>query len=75
MNTVRTIRIEENTWNEIKKLSKEENKTITAILNEALEKYISEKTRKKAVRSLENIPELSLGGKAFSREEAYEDRY
>lgn len=37
----------------------------------ALEKYLSEKIRKKAIEKMQKLPKLSLGSKPLTREEIY----
>ena len=44
---VKSIRVKEEIWEALYRLSKEENKSLTQLLNEALEKYLTEKIRKK----------------------------
>jgi len=72
---VKSIRVKEEVWEILRQLSKEKNKPLTHILEEALEKYIEEIFRKRAVEKLRNLPNLSLGKEIFTREEIYEDRY
>ncbi len=71
---VKSIRIKEEVWEALRQISKERNEPITYILEEALEKYLTEVFRKKAVKKLQDLPSLHLGKKAFTREEVYEDR-
>lgn len=72
---MKSIRVKEEVWEILRQLSKEKNKSLTHILEEALEKYIEEIFRKRAVEKLRNLPNLSLGKEIFTQEEIYEDRY
>ena len=44
---VKSVRVKEEIWEALHRLGKEENKSLTQLLNEALEKYLTEKIRKK----------------------------
>ncbi len=72
---VKSIRVKEEIWEALYRLSKEENKSLTQLLNEALEKYLAEKIRKRAIEKMQKLPKLSLGNKPLTREEIYEGRY
>ncbi|MDL1957724.1 MAG: hypothetical protein LWW95_11870 [Candidatus Desulfofervidus auxilii] len=72
---MKSIRVKEEVWEILRQLSKEKNKSLTHILEGALEKYIEEIFRKRAVEKLRNLPNLSLGKEIFTQEEIYEDRY
>jgi len=74
-NTVKSIRVKEELWESLHRLSKEENRPLTQLLNEALERYLAEKSGKKAAEKIRNLPTLSLGEEPLTREEIYEDRY
>ena len=71
---VKSVRVKEEIWEALHRLGKEENKSLTQLLNEALEKYLTEKIRKKAIEKMQKLPKLSLGNKPLTREEIYEDR-
>lgn len=71
---VKSIRIREEIWELVRQISKEQNKPIAYILEDALEKYISEIFKEKAVKKLQSLPTLHLGEEPFTREEIYEDR-
>lgn len=71
---VKTIRIRQDLWQAIEEVSKREKKNLTQVIKEALESYISEKSKKEAVEIIENLPTFSLDKKPFNREEVYEDR-
>ncbi len=72
---VKSIRVREEIWETLRRLSKEENRPLTQLLDEALESYLAEKIRKKAVKKILNLPKLSLGKEPITREEIYEGRY
>jgi predicted DNA-binding protein len=72
--TVKSIRVEEELWDSLHRLSKEEDRPLTQLLNEALERYLAEKSGRKAAEKARNLPALSLGGEPVTREEIYEDR-
>jgi len=72
---VKSVRVKEEIWENFRRLSKEENRPLAQLLNEALEKYLIEKGGKKAAEKIRRLPELSLGNEPFSREEIYEGRY
>jgi len=72
--TVKSIRIKEELWEGLHRLSKEENKPLTQLFNEALERYLAEARGKKAAEKIRNLPTLSLGEEPLTREEIYEDR-
>ncbi|RLD96769.1 MAG: hypothetical protein DRI91_06580 [Aquificota bacterium] len=72
--TVKSIRVREELWERLHRLSREESKPLTQLLNEALEKYLAEKSGRKAAEKVRNLPVLSLGGEPVTREEIYEDR-
>ena len=72
--TVKSIRIKDELWEGLHRLSKEENKPLTQLFNEALERYLAEKSGKKAAQKIRKLPALSLGKESCTREEIYEDR-
>ncbi len=73
--TVKSVRVREDLWERLRKLSQESSKPLSQLLNEALERYLGEVDGKRAAEKIRNLPELSLGGKPLTREELYEDRY
>lgn len=72
---VKSIRVKEEIWESLRKLSKEENRPLTQLLNEALEKYLADKIRKRGAEEMQKLPSLSLGKDTITREEIYEGRY
>ena len=75
MRVVKSIRIREDLWESVRTLSKEQNRYISDIIEESLEKYLAQQVGNKAVETLKSLPSLSLGGKTVSREHIYEGRY
>ncbi len=45
---VKSIRVKEEIWETLRRVSKEENKPLTQLLDEALEGYLGEKIKKKS---------------------------
>lgn len=72
---VKSIRVKEEIWETLRRLSKEENRPLTQLLDEALEKYLVEKIKKRAAEKIRKLPRLSLGKDTITREEIYEGRY
>lgn len=72
---VKSVRLKEEIWETLRRLSKEEGRPLSHLLNEAIEEYVAERTKQKAVERLRKLPRLSLGGKPLSREEIYDGRY
>ncbi|OAQ20218.1 ribbon-helix-helix domain-containing protein [Thermosulfurimonas dismutans] len=72
---VKSIRVEEELWEAIKDLSREEKKPISRIVAEAIQKYLEERRIKGKIKAIRELPRLSLGGEPFRREDLYEDRY
>ncbi len=72
---VKSIRVKEEIWESLRRLSKEENKPLAHLLNEALERYLADKIRKRGAEKIQKLPRLSLGKDTITREEIYEGRY
>ena len=75
MRIVRSIRIKENLWEVLRTFSRESGKPISHIIEESAEEYLGKRRKFKAVETLQQLPNLSLGGKTVSRKEIYEGRY
>ncbi len=75
MRVVKSIRIREDLWENVRALSKEQDRYISDIIEESLEKYLAEQCSEKAVETLKRLPALSLGGETVTRKEIYEGRY
>ena len=75
MRIVRSIRIKENLWEVLRTFSRESGKPISHIIEESAEEYLGKRGKFKAVETLQQLPNLSLGGKTVSRKEIYEGRY
>ena len=71
---VKSIRVKEEIWECFRRISKEENRPLSQLINEALEKYLAEKAGKMAAEKILKLPELSLGPEPLTREEIYEGR-
>lgn len=72
---VKSVRVREEIWENFRRLSKEENRSLAQLLNEALEKYLAEKGGRRAAEKIRRLPKLSLGKEPLIREEIYEGRY
>ncbi len=68
---VKSVRVRKELWERLRRLSRERNKPLSQLLNEALESYLSEMEGGKAAERLRSLPRLSLGGKPLTREELY----
>ena len=75
MRVVKSIRIREDLWDNVRTLSKEQQKYISDIIEESLEKYLAEQSGEKAMETLKRLPALSLGGETLTRKDIYEGRY
>ncbi len=71
MRVVKSIRIREDLWERVRALSKEQNRYISDIIEESLEKYLAKQVSNKAAKTLKSLPSLSLGGKTVTREDIY----
>ena len=75
MRIVKSIRIKEELWENLRALSKEDSKHISDIVEESIEEHLAKRNKAKAIEKLQQLPGLSLGGKPVSREDIYEGRY
>jgi len=71
---VKSVRVREELWESFRRISKEENRPLSQLINEALERYLAEKSGKIAAERIRRLPELSLGVEPLTREEIYEGR-
>ncbi len=70
---VKSVRVREDLWEGLRKLSRKKNRPLSQLLNEALERYLGETDVEEAVEKIRSLPELSLGEEPLTREELYED--
>ncbi len=75
MRIVKSIRIKEELWENLRALSKEDGKHISDIVEESIKEYLAKRNMAQAIEKLQQLPGLSLGGEPISREDIYEDRY
>ncbi len=76
MKTVKSIRIDEKLWNELKSYIKGKDYTISGLIEEAVKEYLHEQKSKEALEKLRKMPKLEgLGKRKITRKDIYAGRY
>ncbi len=76
MKTVKSIRIDEEIWKELKIFAEGTNSSISGLIEEAIKEYLFKQKTNEALSKLRKLPKVGvLGKRKITRKDIYAGRY
>ncbi len=76
MKTVKSIRIDDKVWKELKIFAEDTNSTISGLIEDAIKEYLFKQKTNEALAKLRKLPKVGvLGKRKITRKDIYAGRY